>query len=78
MIIGMIKAHPTEHRMARQAVLGLTSLAHDGTCARATYWGGLGGYPGRHDHLIITLLVMATARPGRTHPRGLAATGLTS
>ena len=26
MIIGMIKAHPTENRMARQAVLGMRAL----------------------------------------------------
>ena len=64
MIIGMIKEHPTENRMARQAVLGLTSLAHGRHLRRGHVLGRLGATLGRHDHLIITLLVMATARPG--------------
>ena len=57
MIIGMIKEHPTENRMARQAVLGLTSLAHGRHLRRGHVLGRLGLTFGRHDHLIITLLV---------------------
>jgi hypothetical protein len=49
--------------MARQAVLGLTSLAHGRHLRQSHLLGRLGATLGRHDHLIITL-VMATARPG--------------